>query len=117
MIVETVVRLGFPRTGFAEDLAPKALGEERFNVGNVLRNDQVEQVGRLSMIRDQVRRPVARAQVEDLNSDMPLARGHFPGALRELLRIVRAGNKDAHRPVEDLVDSVEDQIAIMRLHD
>jgi hypothetical protein len=117
VVVQSVVRLGLPRAGLSEDLAAEALGEERLYVRLVLRHDEVEQVRGLSVIRDQVRRPVAGSQVEHLNPHVTLTGRHLTRTLGQLLGVVRGRNKNAHGTVEDLIDPVEDQISIVRLHD
>jgi hypothetical protein len=117
VVVEAVVRLGLPRAGLSEDLAAEAFGEERLYVWLVLRHDEVEQVRCLSMVRDQIRRPVAGSEVEHLNPHVALTGRHFTRALGQLLGVVRGRNKNAHGTVEDLVDPIEDQISIVRLHD
>ena len=65
------------------------------------------------MVGDQVRGCLGDAQVKDLDCARPLTGGNFTGALGNLLGIVRAGNQNADRPVENLVHPVQHQILVV----
>ena len=76
----------------------------------ILLDDQVQEVRRLGLVGDEIRVAVRDAQVQDLHAAGTLARGDLAGAHGSLAGILRGGDEDTDRSVEDLVHAVEHQV-------
>ncbi|UZX05204.1 hypothetical protein F8G81_23400 [Arthrobacter sp. CDRTa11] len=113
-VLFVVVRLRFEGTRLAEYFAAQGVREERFNVGRVGGNHQVQQVSGGCVVGDQVGGGLGNAEVQDLHRAGALTRGYFAGALGNLFSVLRAGNQNADRTVENLVHPVQHQIVVVR---
>jgi hypothetical protein len=109
-----VVEFRFKGPGLPENLTAQRVSEERFNVGRVGRDHEVQQISRGRVVGDEVRGGIADAEIKDLYASGAFPGGHFTGALSHLVSVVGAGHQDADRPVEHLVRTIQHQILVMR---
>jgi hypothetical protein len=101
------------RPRLAENLAAQGVREKRFNIGRIGGNHEVEQICRRRVVRDEVGGGFGDAKIEYLDAAGTLPGSNLAGTLRNLLRVVRACNQNADRPVEYLVHPVQHQIMVV----
>ncbi|PNI08774.1 hypothetical protein CXX84_09300 [Arthrobacter sp. AFG7.2] len=113
-VVFIVVGLRFMGPWLPKDFASQGIGEERFNVGRIRCNHQVQQIGSRRVVGDEVGGSLAHAEVQDLDSAGTFAGGYFAGTLGNLFGIAGSGHQNADGTVQDLIHTIQHQIVVVR---